>query len=173
MSEFDKCLYSNVRCLDLIVSVLGNLPFWNGPSLSAIMARIMNHGSYYDLALEVCGVDSAKLMGAIQFTVRQGVADVETFIAHSVKELDALATAINKARPLPGDDPVVLNQIVFKKLKAFWLWLLWRKRRGMEYDLGEFDADLHWGLDRMAFETCFTEADPPEPLLPKRLNSIG
>jgi ApbE superfamily uncharacterized protein (UPF0280 family) len=51
-------------------------------------------------------------MGAIQF--RQGVTDVETFVAHSVKELDALATAINKARPLPGDDPVVLNQIVLK-----------------------------------------------------------
>jgi hypothetical protein len=106
---------------------------------------------YFGVALEVCGVDSAELMGAIQF--RQGVTNVETYVAHSVKELDALATAINKACPLPGDDPVVLNQIILKKLKAFRLWLLWRKRRGMEYDLEEFDADeLQRGLDRMAFK---------------------
>jgi hypothetical protein len=127
---------------------------------------------YFDLALEVCGVDSAELMGAIQ--LRQGVADVETFVDHSVMELDALATAINKARPLPGDYQVVLNQIVLKKLKVFRLWLLWRTRHGMEYDLGSFDGDeLQWGLDRMAFKTRFTNADPPEQLLPKRLNSIG
>jgi hypothetical protein len=44
----------------------------------------------------------------------------------------------------------------------------------MEYDLGEFDADeLQWGLDRMAFETRFTEAEPPEQLLFERLISIG
>jgi hypothetical protein len=72
-------------------------------------------------------------------------------------ELDALATAINKARTPVGEDPVVLIQIVLKKLKAFCLWLLWRKRRGMEYALGNFDANkLQWGLYRMAFETCFT-----------------
>jgi ApbE superfamily uncharacterized protein (UPF0280 family) len=70
------------------------------------------------------------LMEAI--TVTQGSADVDTFVAHTVKELDALATAINKARPPAGQDSVVLNQIVLKKLKAFRLWLLWRKRRGME-----------------------------------------
>jgi hypothetical protein len=28
---------------------------------------------------------------------------------------------------------------------------------------------LQWGLYRMAFETCFTDAEPPKQLLPKRL----
>jgi hypothetical protein len=69
---------------------------------------------------------------------------------------------------------VVLNQIVLKKLKAFCLWLLWCKRCGMEYALGNFNANkLQWGLYRMAFETCFTDAEPPKQLLPKQLNSIG
>lgn len=44
----------------------------------------------------------------------------------------------------------------------------------MEYALGNFDANkLQWGLYHMAFETCFTDAELPKQLLPKRLNSIG
>jgi hypothetical protein len=42
----------------------------------------------FENALDICGVDSAELMGAIQFM--QGATDVDTFVAHSVKELDAL-----------------------------------------------------------------------------------
>lgn len=160
-------VWTSQGTFDLVASVLEGLPFVNGPTLSAIMADVHFHN-----ALVVCGVAFQELMDAIMVT--QGVSDVAVFVAHSVKELDSLATAINKARPAEGQDPVVLNQIVLKKLKAFRLWLLWRRRRGMDYGLDEFDAnELQWGLDRMAFETRFTDAEPPEQLLPERLNSIG
>lgn len=123
-------------------------------------------------ALIVCGVGFEELMEAI--TVTQGVADVETFLALTVKELDSLATAINKARPPEGQDPVVLNQIVLKKMKALRMWLLWRQRRGMDMDLDDFDDDeLQWGLDRMAFEARFSDAEAPEQALPDVLKSIG
>jgi hypothetical protein len=55
---------------DLVVSVIGSLPFWNGPCLSAIMA---GNAMVFENALDICGVDSAELMGAIQFM--QGVTE--------------------------------------------------------------------------------------------------
>jgi hypothetical protein len=123
-------------------------------------------------ALVVCGVVYEELMNAI--TVTQGVAHVELFMALTVKELDSLAVAINKMRPPEGQDPVVLNQIVLKRMKALRMWLLWREQRGMEMDLVDFDADeLQWGLDRMSFEARFKDAEPPEQLLPEKLKSIG
>jgi hypothetical protein len=98
----------------------------------------------------------------------------ETFISLTSKELEQLAIAINKMRPPEGQDPVVLNQIVLKKLNAFRLWLLWRRRREMDMDLTDFDADeLQWGLDRMAFEARFVDAEAPEQVIPEKLKSIG
>jgi hypothetical protein len=111
--------------------------------------------------LVVCSVVYEELMNAI--TVTQGVAPVELFMALTVKELDSLAVAINKMRPPEGQDPVVLNQIILKRMKALRMWLLWREQRRMEMDLVDFDADeLQWGLDRMSFEAYFKYAEPPE-----------
>jgi hypothetical protein len=126
----------------------------------------------FEEALAVCGVIADGLMQAI--TVMQGIADTETFISLTSKELDQLAIAINKMRPPEGQDPVVLNQIALKKLKAFRLWLLWRRRCSMDMDLTDFDADkLQWGLDRMAFEARFVDAEAPEQVIPEKLKSIG
>ena len=123
-------------------------------------------------ALNICGVNNEALMNAI--TVLQGLEDVETFTALTNKELDQLAVAINKMR-LPNDaPPVVLNQVVLKKLKALRLWLLWQERRDMEMDLEQFDAiELQWGLDRLAFEARCKDAESPEQQTPEKLKSIG
>jgi hypothetical protein len=126
----------------------------------------------FEEALAVCGVIADGLMQAI--TVTQGIANTETFISLTSKELDQLAIAINKMRPPEGQDPVVLNQIVLKKLKAFLLWLLWRRCREIDMDLTDFYADeLQWGLDCMTFEARFVDAEAPEQVLPEKLKSIG
>jgi hypothetical protein len=44
----------------------------------------------------------------------------------------------------------------------------------MDMYLTDFDADeLQWGLDRMAFEARFVDAEAPEQVITEKLKSIG
>jgi hypothetical protein len=124
-------------------------------------------------ALGICGIiPDQPLMEAV--TIIQGISDVQTVIALSNKEFDQLAVAINKMPVAQGDNPLVLNQIKLKRMKAFRLWLIWRERRDMEPDPIEFDlVELQWGLTRMAYEERCKVAEPPEQKQPDNLEHIG
>ena len=124
-------------------------------------------------ALEVCGILRGDgLMNAV--TALQGVSDAASLIALTNKELDQLAVAINKMPAQGRNDPLVLNQITLKRIKALRLWLIWRQRRDIDLDPDDFDEEeLQWGLERLDYERRCKEAESPEQSLPDKLVHIG
>lgn len=137
-------------------------------------AAVVNAGRLWQLCLERCGCNTAALLLAVSQT--QGIDGFDTLVSLTDSDLDSVAVSINKTPRVRGNaqQPVVLNAITLKKMKAMRLWALWQIRMGLQPLPANFDAvNLDWGVQRMDFELRCKQSDSIDPPEPDRLNKIG
>ena len=122
--------------------------------------------------LVTCGIDSAAVRNAIMRSYLCN--SIEALISLTHDDLATQAESINKTRRPANQQPLIVNVIHVRRLKALRLWAIWQVRCSLPALPELFDADaLRWGLDRLEFEERVKNSESADVPEPPQLKKIG
>lgn len=126
----------------------------------------------FDRCLSVCGITSP-LVRASLINIHS-LDSLSTLISLTDESLDTTAVNVNKTRRAANEEPLVVNAIHLQRLKAMRLWAMWQVRMAIPLNENEFGGDqLHWGIERMEFESRCKASDSSDTPEPPKLKKIG
>ena len=145
--------------------------FWFCCVLDATMAEA-NAPVGFERCLVVCGITVPAVRNALMLT--QSCDSLANLLRLSEEDLDTTAVNVNKTRRAANQQPLVVNALHLKNLKAMRLWGVWQQRCSLPLNPDDFsEVQLRWGIERMEFEKRCKTSDGSDTPEPPKLTKIG